>query len=93
MEGRRKGGSMSSFPLTALSPGVDPALRAAVLSELDAVAERLDEAGSALGGLRDAGSWEAEGVEALRWALWRLSDDVTPVRAMLQQCRREAEGA
>ncbi|MEZ0140316.1 hypothetical protein AB1285_16745 [Microbacterium sp. NRRL B-14842] len=84
---------MSSSPLTALSPGVDPALRAAVLSELDAAGERLDEAASVLTALRDACSWESEGVEALRTALWRLSEDATPVRAMMQQCRREAEAA
>lgn len=83
---------MSSLAFSSLSPGVDLA-RAAVLSELDAAVEGLDRATVTLTILREACSWESEGVEALRLALWRLSDDTTGVRAMLWACRREAEEA
>lgn len=84
---------MSSFVLASFPPAVDPALRAAVLYELDAAVDGLDEAASALTILHAACSWESEGVEALRRTLWRLSEDTAPVRAMLQKCRSEAESA
>ena len=84
---------MPSFVLTALSPGVDPALRAGALSELDAALAGLDDLASTLTALRDACAWESDGVEALRWALWRLSDDTATVRRTLQACRGEVEGA
>ena len=84
---------MSSFALTALAPGVDPALRAGVLSELDAAIAGLDDLASTLTALRDACAWESDGVEALRWALWRLSADTATVHRTLQACRREGDGA
>ncbi|MFE7065613.1 MULTISPECIES: hypothetical protein [Microbacterium] len=84
---------MSSFVLTAPSADVDPALRAGVLSELDAAIAGLDDLASTLTALRDACAWESDGVEALRWALWRLSDDTATVRRTLQACRGEVEGA
>ena len=84
---------MSFSPLTSPSPGVDPALRAAGLAELDAALARLDEVVGALGPLREAYSWESEGARALRLALARLADDAAGARAMVAECRMRTEAA
>ena len=86
-------GCMSPFAFATRSPGVDPATRAAGVSELDTALALLDDLVSALTGLRDACSWESEGVAELRRRLWGLSDRAVQVRSMLQSCRTEAEGA
>ncbi|WP_101847992.1 hypothetical protein [Zhihengliuella sp. ISTPL4] len=84
---------MSSSALTSLSPGIDPALRLAGLSELDVALSRLDEASTVLTVLREACAWDSEGVRALRIAMSRLSDDTAALRSTLQGCRARAEDA
>lgn len=84
---------MSTFALAPLSSRVDPVLRAGVLAELDAALAGLDDAASVLAAVREQSGWQSEGADALRLALRRLEDDTTLARAMLQECREDAEDA